>query len=315
MAERGDDDSAIPQQHNEPPCLVKKPREKKPRAENPITAAVRKWLATASQAPGGHGLDDPQTQQLLLDSAPKRWVIYEPMVLLPSGSFTSDVWRTVLETEASAAHVLWSSILASLSPPSSSLALTHLAVNEGIPPRSGPGQHENLLRSPGDSLRMLYGDFGPADPSGSVTDEDLDRGFWVSTRQNGILQTWAPRWTMFSRGNVKEKARLLTLLRPSGNDNSPKCWAVDLYAGIGYFAFSYAARGLRVLAWELNPWSVEGLRRGGERNGWRVRVVREPEDLARHTGELLAGKGGDEDARIVVFQRSEERRVGKECRN
>ncbi|KLU92025.1 tRNA wybutosine-synthesizing protein 2, partial [Magnaporthiopsis poae ATCC 64411] len=283
----------------------KKPREKKPKAENPITAAVKKWLATISQAPGGSGPDD-QTQQLLLDSAPKRWVVYEPMVLLPSGSFTSDVWQTVLDTEAAAAHhhLLWSSILTSLSL-SSAAPLTHLAVNEGIPPRSGPGQHENVLRSPG-GLRMLHGDFGPADPSGGgVTDEDLNRAFWVSTRQNGILQTWAPRWTMFSRGNVKEKARLLSLLQQ--NDNCGRSWAVDLYAGIGYFAFSYAARGLRVLAWELNAWSVEGLRRGGERNGWRVRVVREPQDLERHTGELLLPTGEAEDgddARIVVFQES-----------
>ena len=37
----------------------------------------------------------------------------------------------------------------------------------------------------------------------------------------------------------------------------------DLYAGIGYFAFSYAKAGVgKVLCWEINPWSVDGLRRG-----------------------------------------------------
>src|SRR5690606_6675835 len=53
-------------------------------------------------------------------------------------------------------------------------------------------------------------------------------------------------------------------------------WAVDLYAGIGYFAFSYARLGLRVLCWEVNPWSVEGLRRGAEANGFGVRVMMPP---------------------------------------
>lgn len=69
--------------------------------------------------------------------------------------------------------------------------------------------------------------------------------------------------------------------------------AVDLYAGIGYFAFSYAKAGVgRVLCWEINGWSVEGLRRGAEANGWGVRVV---------NGEMECGE-----ERLVVFQESNE---------
>jgi tRNA wybutosine-synthesizing protein 2 len=151
---------------------------------------------------------------------------------------------------------------------------------------------------------MLYGDFGPSTTvskpgeseagakelqSTTVAEDDFARAFWVSTKQNGITQTWAPRWTMFSRGNIKEKARLLNFHSHSSDttsqnqlshryryifaENRRSAMAVDLYAGIGYFAFCYAALGFRVLCWELNPWSVEGLRRGAQANGWSVRVV------------------------------------------
>ncbi|KKY32379.1 putative trna wybutosine-synthesizing protein [Diaporthe ampelina] len=203
--------------------------------------------------------------------------------------------------------------------------VTHLAANDGIPltvatqpaaegrAQGSPKeqqQHENMLRSPV-GLRILHGDFGPPETSGqTVTSEDFDRALWVRTKQNGIHQTWAPRWTMFSRGNVKEKARLLSFHdapSPPSEESSQlahrvqsrtalsKSWAVDLYAGIGYFVFSYAKLGLRVLCWELNPWSVEGLQRGARANGWAVRII-QGQDLARPTRDLVS-----EEDRIVVF--------------
>ena len=100
---------------------------------------------------------------------------------------------------------------------------------------------------------------------------------------------------MFSRGNIKEKARLLDFhasdakieSRRMENWGSPT--AIDLYAGIGYFVFSYVTLGMRVAGWELNPWSVEGLRRGAVANGWSVRVVR-PGETFEDAGE-----------RIVIF--------------
>ncbi|KAI0809522.1 S-adenosyl-L-methionine-dependent methyltransferase [Xylaria sp. FL0064] len=236
--------------------------------------------------------------------------------------------------------LLWKTILAEIAA-SPKANLTHLTVNEGIPLHSksssegtgpsteigpgtgagetGSGASENILRSPS-GLRMLYGDFGPYEllnpqsaagegslEHGIATEEDFSRAFWVSAKQSGITQTWAPRWTMFSRGNVKEKARILdfhssrnsaiprdsatTTTPPSTARRGPNeqasdlshrhipatqrlgALAIDLYAGIGYFAFCYAAQGFRVLCWELNPWSVEGLRRGAEANGWSMRVI------------------------------------------
>lgn len=92
---------------------------------------------------------------------------------------------------------------------------------------------------------------------------------------------------MFSRGNVKEKARLLDFhnvnqaqaSRKLNREKVTSSSAVDLYAGIGYFVFSYVKMGMRVVGWELNPWSVEGLRRGAIANGWSVKVVQSHEVL------------------------------------
>jgi len=56
----------------------------------------------------------------------------------------------------------------------------------------------------------------------------------------------------------------------------------DLYVGIGYFAFSYVKAGARrVWGWDLNPWSIEGLRRGAELNGWKCAVNPSAADGAR----------------------------------
>ncbi|KAJ1338683.1 tRNA wybutosine-synthesizing protein 2 [Microdochium nivale] len=325
--------------------------KRKAAPQNPIEAAVISWLAslpplnTAANAPG---ISSTQYEHhtALLAQAPKRWTVYEPMVLLPTGSLSSPAWRRLLanlvQQDPGLVDDLWQRILASISRKTGAKQpLTHLAVNEGIPLVRNQGQHEqheqqeqppdNVLRSP-TGLLMLHGDFGPSlgsgadcDSSGQAipTDDDFDKAFWVSTKQNGICQTWAPRWTMFSRGNIKEKARLLDFHKPkegsypsksthpaaknegnlaSTHDNTiaaaaaadvtsaklSTCYAVDMYAGIGYFVFSYARLGLRVLCWEINPWSVEGLRRGAEANGWSLRVVRDVQQLARPTPELVS---------------------------
>lgn len=73
-------------------------------------------------------------------------------------------------------------------------------------------------------------------------------------------------------------------------DAEPEWSAVDLYAGIGYFAFSYVQRGAAVvLCWEINPWSVEGLRRGARANRWSdVTVVeRDGADNGAGMGKLM----------------------------
>ncbi|KAK1968512.1 tRNA wybutosine-synthesizing protein [Colletotrichum sublineola] len=294
-------------------ALNGKPRGKKTKPENPILAATRAWLLSIpSQTQPWRTSDELDT--LLNQQTPKRFAIYEPMLLLPSGSFNKGFWCTLLghpNITNDKIHQLWDAILRAVSKTGSSM-LTHLAVNEGIPLQTGAktddelavDKSENILRTPS-GLKILHGDFGPPVNPAKPSSEDFEAAFWVSTKQNGIYQTWAPRWTMFSRGNIKEKTRLLEFHRHAvpeamSHRRNPasslkRHWALDLYAGIGYFTFSYAKLGLRVLCWELNPWSVEALRRGAVANGWRVRVVQDA-DLELPAAQLLTG-----DEQIVVF--------------
>ncbi|KAK4122781.1 hypothetical protein N657DRAFT_646530 [Parathielavia appendiculata] len=310
-------------------------RPPKPKNQNPIQIAVSSWLdslpptsldSLVDRSNNMDVNDNNDINQLLLSRAPKRWVVYEPMVLLPSGSFTAQPWPALLSSLTGAQkECLWAGILGQLSPGNSKPPLTHLAINEGIPLHfaepsdglckggsgsadEGRAEKENLLRAPR-NLHPLHGDFGPLpSPSSSKPTDfatlDFSAALWASTTQNGLIQTWAPLHTMFSRGNIKEKARLLAFHSASASPSSSSSpsslpdhrhqkrqamiypqsrrrqgqggtekWAVDLYAGIGYFAFSYARLGMRVLCWEVNPWSVEGLRRGAQRNGFTVKVI------------------------------------------
>jgi len=277
---------------------TKRPPKSKP--INPVEEILHPWLLALPPSL----LEEIQaTIDSLISTAPKRWVVYPPMLLLPSGSFSSPSWKSLLSHfPPSQIQDLWTLLLHRISKKEGKGILTHLAVNAGIPLTKSEQdiEGENILRTPS-GLLMLYGDFGPALQGDSRPSErDFEEAFWVSTKQNGIVQIWAPRYTMFSRGNVKEKARLL------GFHDSPRAGeeevgrlnererrentAVDFYAGIGYFVFSYVAMGMgKVVGWELNSWSVEGLRRGAAANGWEVKVVKRNEDV-------IVG-----DERIVVF--------------
>ncbi|KAK3304097.1 S-adenosyl-L-methionine-dependent methyltransferase [Chaetomium strumarium] len=337
-----------------PRANMARPPKKK---QNPVHAAISSWLDTLplpllESLANQLNTDPADAKKFLVERAPKRWVVYEPMVLLPSGSFTSHPWPALLECATpSQKEALWIGILQHLSRGNSKPALTHLAINEGIPlhlnnvtPSQSacePAQRrteqdtENLLRAP-TALQPLHGSFGPDPPttttsssSSRPTQEDFRSALWVSTTQNGIVQTWVPRHTMFSRGNIKEKARLLSFHHhhqhspsspsppppsPSPSSSSSPAarrarkggekdalrgkWAVDLYAGIGYFAFSYARLGMRVLCWELNPWSVEGLRRGAEANGFSVRVVAPPPPQSGTEWEGGGGRGGGGESEV-----------------
>ncbi|KAG5932651.1 hypothetical protein E4U53_001231 [Claviceps sorghi] len=290
-----------------------------PSSFNPIQTALSKWFSTISP-PSGTDIDTHEAatnwQQTLLDHAPKRFTVYEPMALLPAGSFSSPPWTAeLLRHKTAVIDHLWILLLQELSKNGNAKqSLTHLAVNEGIPPRDArggtPSQGEsNVMRSPS-SLRILHGDFGPSEPHSPPSKEDFEKAFWVSTKQNGIVQTWAPRWTMFSRGNVKEKTRLLQFpptrrlpCQPAAGASSSSAvaddapvWAVDLYSGIGYFAFCYAKLGMRVLCWELNPWSVEALRRGAEQNKWSVDIFHDPAARGVLSRDIMKSE-----ARIVVM--------------
>jgi tRNA wybutosine-synthesizing protein 2 len=235
------------------------------RESNPLKAAIMAWLR--SLPTNSASLHVPAKE------IPVSYTVYHPMVLLPPNTFSSIRWTTIASAITKEDFTRVYSLIAR------ALSVTHIAINAPIPPSLSNGaeysKNENILRSP-THLQPLYGDFGPEAPIPTPTINDFESAFWVSSQQNGITQKWAPRHTMFSRGNITEKTRLLGL--PSVKEAvslSGGCTAVDLYAGIGYFAFSYAKSGVAlVLGFELNPWSVEGLRRGAEANGWDVIVFK-----------------------------------------
>nr|POE46768.1 trna wybutosine-synthesizing protein 2 [Quercus suber] len=218
----------------------------------------------------------------------KSYLVYGPMVLLPPSAFPPP-------TSAPSLSTLYALI-------SRHLKTTHIALTHPIPllhDVSSPNQ----LRAPS-NFEPLHGSFGPPTCAQPPSPQDFAAAFWVTAKQNALRQTWAPRWTMFSRGNISEKARLLTLDSVTaavqhGHHDGRGCAAVDLYVGIGYFAFSYLKAGVRVvLGWDLNAWSLEGLRRGAEGNGWNAVVV--------GPGEKEGGIDTEE-ARVVAFHESNER--------
>lgn len=217
---------------------------------------------------------------LLVSAFPDSYSVYKPMLLLPNTAFASQPWTAFLAAYPSHSDCLqpvWAHVAAAA-------GTTHVAINSPIPLQTSEDTtDENVLRAPV-NLTPLHGDFGPRPTSKTVlspTQKDFDEALWVTTIQNGIEQTWAPLYTMFSRGNVKEKARVLNLPSVRMEFDTPSS-ALDLYAGIGYFAFSYrmggagSKNGIRhVICFELNPWSIEGLRRGAQLNGWTTCIWKE----------------------------------------
>lgn len=240
----------------------------------------------------GSNLDDDTRKRLKLP-----YTIYGCMLLLSQNAFQSECWESVLAASGSDAIERLYYLLAR------HLKITQIAITNPIPLNNTNGtEHENVIRSPS-NFQPLYGDFGPAKANSAPNRQDFEAAFWVNAKQNGIYQTWAPRWTMFSRGNISEKARILELdsvaqAVEEGRESGEGSAAVDLYAGIGYFTFSYLKAGVRkMLCWDLNAWSCEGLRRGAKANGWEV---------AKSDGEAVDALA-ESDARLLVFTESNER--------
>ncbi|PIG87465.1 tRNA wybutosine-synthesizing protein [Aspergillus arachidicola] len=157
------------------------------------------------------------SSETLHSGLPKRFTVYEPMLLLPVNAFSSPpAWSALYQSLTAPQQQI---LYASLAKAFSRMGVTHVAINAPIALTDTQGQ-ENRMRSPA-GLVPLYGDFGPLPPAagpasfsageeGQPSDEDLEQAFWVRTMQNhGIVQIWAPLYTMFSRGNVTEKARVL----------------------------------------------------------------------------------------------------------
>lgn len=218
----------------------------------------------------------------LLDQAPTRYLIYPPLLLLSPEAFSgSAVWTQFLNTES--VEPFFQALLSRLSS-APQIVLTHVAENAPIPDKT------DILRLPS-KICPLY-------PLQKEAFDDSNGGFWCTATQNGIKQTWAPMHTMFSRGNIKEKARILGIAKDYYKKTQIQTTAVDLYAGIGYFTFSYAASGgfKSVLCWELNPWSTEGLVKGSALNKW-ITVT----DGLKKDVIAMPGDGKTSDPTIVVF--------------
>ncbi|KAG7005080.1 hypothetical protein G7Y79_00022g053010 [Physcia stellaris] len=237
------------------------------------------------------------------------YTIYPPLLLFPPNTFAKEPWPALLTADLQPQRQqLYASIC-------KAFKVTHIALNGPVPGTSLDAT-PNILRSP-TKLIPLYGDFGsnlPPPPEHDPTADDFRDAFWCSTTQNGIFQTWAPRYTMFSQGNLSEKTRVLQLksLRRDGLGGvEPKeISAVDLYAGIGYFAFSYAKAGVgKVLCWEINGWSVEGLRRGADENKWKCKVITDEQVRANldEMARIEVGKLDLQGEQLIVFKESNQK--------
>lgn len=249
---------------------------------SPMEIAVREWYSFSNT-----GLPPHITLEKLLQDLPRTYSIYGPLLLLPQHAFVSESWKILFSSiDAKQVQELFEAI-------SRRMKVSHIATNAPIPLHGLDS--ENVIRSP-TNLTPLLGDFGPACTTETPSAADFDLAFWCHTRQNGITMFWAPRYTMFSRGNITEKARVLNM--PSvaaaiSQTPDTGCCAIDLYAGIGYFTFSYLAAGVsKVLGWDINPWSIEGLRRGAIANKWDVDIIStntRAEDVSlKHETRLLA---------------------------
>ncbi|KAK0259853.1 S-adenosylmethionine-dependent methyltransferase [Friedmanniomyces endolithicus] len=253
--------------------------------------AIAKWTAV-------HKCCDPETSAFLR-RIQRSYVVYGDMLLLSPSAYaiatpaelqgsrqSKDDWAS---TEINHLYTLIAR----------EMKITHIATTKPIPPsqrHETNGPSDNILRAPLD-FTPLYGDFGPPTCTANpLTAEDFSAAYWVTAKQNHIYQTWSPRWTMFSRGNITEKTRLLSL--PSvlsavadGEEEGKGCAAVDFYLKAGVEV---------VMGWDLNAWSVEGARKGAAANGWEVVVVEQG------AGEMTgAGRRSDqdvgEDARLILF--------------
>ncbi|KAF9420072.1 hypothetical protein BGZ94_009228, partial [Podila epigama] len=129
----------------------------------------------------------------------------------------------------------------------------------------GQNTHHSRYDPPSSSPIDASSDFD-TNPDTTPTSETFKSAYWAMTCQNQVWYSWAPMFTMFSAGNITEKERVAHSRPIFGARDKV---VVDLYAGIGYFTLVYLlhAGARTVHACEWNPWSVEGLARGADRNG------------------------------------------------
>lgn len=171
----------------------------------------------------------------ILEHVPTRFTIYSPVMLLNNSTvrtFAHECFQKLTQDEL---NLIFDKMI-------EQYKIEIIAINKPI-------EEEDLMRQP-HNLQILH-------HQGNDSDIKID-DIWCKVKQNGIWQIWNPMFTMFSRGNIKEKKRILdTYPDVKGND------IVDLYCGIGYFTFSYLKLQCKnIFGFELNEWSVLGLQKG-----------------------------------------------------
>ncbi|KAJ6258777.1 tRNA wybutosine-synthesizing protein [Drechslerella dactyloides] len=241
-----------------------------------------------------------------------RYDIYGPLLLLPATSpLTLPPWNTYLASLPPDVREEFYGVLAG------AFSVTHVAINAPISTDASL-ENRNAIRAP--RITPLHGDFGDTITSESqdgskVDSRAFDAAFWASVVQHGVYQTWAPLHTMFSRGNISEKSRIHTLASHFSRSHNGReregrrVAAVDLYVGIGYFAFSYLKAGVPVVfGWDINPWSIEGCRRGALANKWPVAVTSTSTPTSTSTAipDTNTTTDIDTDTRLFVYRESNE---------
>lgn len=254
-------------------------REQKP--INPLLRAVHNAMPMLPDSLLQHvGAVSAET---LRQEFPPAFNVYDDLLLLPAAfPVQAPTWMSILACRDDREVV--QGFLATLA---KELDVSHIAIN-GHVPAEAKGE-ENVvglalfvvgeasltpepaqIRHPS-QITAVYGDLGPIlgpFPLHVPDATDFQQALWTQATQFGLRQIWAPRYTMFSQGNVSEKQRIIRSIK------EPEAFtAIDMFAGIGYFALPYAKAGAaNVLCWDINPWSVEGLRRGATANQYTVKV-------------------------------------------
>ncbi|KAG0209908.1 tRNA wybutosine-synthesizing protein 2 [Mortierella sp. GBA30] len=273
-------------------------------------------------------LDDlPQ----LLASLPQKWEHYSDFTLLPPTAFLSAPWPTVMkrlvaldkeEEKACAGSqssedirimTRWEKLV------QDSLQSSHIARKAIIPvndilrrpkirPLTGDWKLHNQYKSwieedlallehrnvESISTVPMVSESPDTTPMDTLpTEENFHRAYWAETCQNQVWYSWAPMFTMFSAGNITEKERVAKS-RPIFEAKGKT--VVDLYAGVGYFSLVYLvhAGAKTVHACEWNPWSVEGLVRGANKNKirWKKYITDDDSVVSTSKGPATARDGG-----------------------
>lgn len=146
-------------------------------------------------------------------------------------------------------------------PAAASVAAPDFAHRQPSAPPPAPATAA-ILSEPVPALRQRGAPLRASKPPPAAPAIDLRHGSWVAVREGGIVYAFDAGRTMFSSGNVSEKARVGAL--PARGEV-----VVDMYAGIGYWTLPLLLRAgaAHVHAADWNPHAVRTLRANLAANG------------------------------------------------